>query len=254
MEYVLLGALILGILLFTIGWLVVIVQGFQRHPLVGLFTLIPGLNLITIPALWHRVSGWVITGLIGLLMSIGAWLAGADNHLFKQLHSFGLSAAPQATATTPATPTQAAPPAQAAAPAPIPPKEAMPLALPASNTGATVPVQAGEEAKTGDAAPQQTTAETPLALPPARELPDKPLYRIVFKALPVGKLPEQIGEYVRITQTNGQQLEGKLLKASSTEITLESPERDAKSKALSQTIKLNELKDVALMMNEKNKD
>lgn len=249
MEYALLGALLLGILLFTIGWLVVIVQGFQRHPLVGLFTLIPGLNLITIPALWHRISGWFITGMIGLIITAGAWFAGADTYLFNQFHSLGLSP-PQQALAAPSTPRQ-----PASAPTEASTTVTKPLALPADNTNQqSVPVQPEGTANTAAVTPPQPAAETPPALPPTHDLPNKPLYRIVFKTLPVGNLPEQIGEYVRIIQTNGQQIEGKLLEASNKEIILDSSQHDAQGKLLTQTIKLNELQKAFLMVNEKGED
>ncbi len=280
MEYALLGAFLVGILLFTIGWLVVVVQGFQRHPLVGLFSLIPGLNLITIPSLWHRVSGWVITAFVGLLLAVGAWLGGANQHLTNQLQALGVHSSPATapqTASTPAqapapTPAPATPPAAAQQPPPATAStpasasskteapETTPLALPAqtSKPDVSVPVQA-EQGTTTAPANQETShaepvTETQPVLPPTQELPGKPLYRIVFKSLPVGKLPEQIGGYVRITQSNGNQMEGKLLQASSTEIVLESSQRDSGGKPVSHNIKVREIRDAALMANEKDQN
>lgn len=245
MEYALLGALLIGILLFTIGWLVVIVQGFQRHPLVGLFTLIPGLNLVAIPSLWHKVSGWFITSVIGVLIMAGAWLGGADSRLPKQMNSWGLSASTPVQSTSPAIPAvRQQPPAQAAS-------EAKPLALPAGVTNNTVPVQAGEETTLTTSIQQKPVVENSR---PTKALPIKPLYRIVFKTLPLDKLSEQTGEYIRITQTNGQMMEGKLLKTSDKDIVLESSERGTQGKPSSRTIKLTDLKDAALMVNEQEKD
>ena len=45
MEYVLLGALLVGVLLFLAGWLAVVIKGFQRHAVTGVFALIPVLNV-----------------------------------------------------------------------------------------------------------------------------------------------------------------------------------------------------------------
>lgn len=286
MEYALLGALVLGILLFTVGWLVVVVQGFQRHPLVGLFSLIPGVNLITLPSLWHRVSGWFITALVGLLITLGAWFGGADQYLANQLQAFGVHGSP--TTPQPAASTPAPIPAQAPAPASVPATppetrqapasaastkpatatpapaankpetpETTPLALPAQTAkpDTSVPVQAGQDAAiaTSNAAKPQSepVAETVPVLPPTQDLPGKALYRITFKSLPPGKLPEQIGQYIRATQTNGNQMEGKLLQASTTEIILESSQRDGQGKPVSHSIKLHELRDAALMVNDK---
>lgn len=76
MEYVLLGVLLLGAVLFLLGWLVMAVLCFQRHPITGLLALIPAVNLLALPAMWHRVGGWVITSFIGVLLAAVAWFAG----------------------------------------------------------------------------------------------------------------------------------------------------------------------------------
>ncbi|MBU0656074.1 MAG: hypothetical protein KJ914_13220 [Gammaproteobacteria bacterium] len=276
MEYVLLGALFLGILLFVIGWLVVVVSGFQRHPVTGLFALIPGLNLITLPSLWHRVSGWVITGFVGLLLATGAWFSGADSYLYTQAKSLGMhvtspAAEPDAGATPEASqqrathtidiplearakPAAATAPAPSAAPAPAAatpaPVVTEPLALPPANAKPaeqSVPVQqAATPTEAPLAAPTPTTPATPLA--PDQDLPASALYHIVFKSIAVNELASASGQYVRIVQKDGQRREGKVQTSSANEILLEE-RMDGGS--VTRTIKLEDIREASAMSREK---
>ncbi len=255
MGYVLLGALILGILLFVIGWLVVVANGFQRHPVVGLLSLIPGVNLLVLPSLWYRVSGWVITGFVGVLLALGAWFSGANTQLYNQAQSLGMNVPPPTseTATAEATPQSVthtielpaavransgtnAPAQQAAAPAAV--TEALQLppagAKPATQT---VPVQT---------APASSAPAAPIA--PDEDLPANALYHIVFKQTSVDKLADTQGQYVRILQKNGTRREGKVQASSDNEILLE--ER-MESGSVTHTIKLDSIREASIMTREK---
>lgn len=257
MGYVLLGALLLGILLFVIGWLVVVVNGFQRHPVTGLFALIPGLNILTLPSLWHRVSGWVITGFVGLLLAVGAWLGGADAHLYKQAQSLGMNvtpppAEPEATTTAEASPQSVTHTIEIPAEARSKPAETAaaqpatePLTLPpagAKPTATEAPVQAAAPAEAPQAAPTPTTPAPPIA--PEKELPANALYHIVFKSIAVNKLADTSGQYVRIVQKDGSHHEGKVHTATAGEIMLE--ER-MNSGSVTRTIKLNDIREASVM-------
>lgn len=262
MEYVLPAALVLGILLFVIGWLVVIVQGFNRHPLTGILALIPGLNLLILPSLWHRVGAWFIVSLVGFLLAAGSWGMGGIDQLQQQLQSRlkigGLPvthALPDADKkATDAAAVQPPPPAPPPAPAP----ETTPLNLPShatapapatSDAGSTPPMppQANAAAPTPatSAAPAPAPA-TSLPLPVMNEdLPDNALYRMEFKAIDLVKLDDASGKYVRITQNNGREREGKLLAVANNQLTLE--ERDH-SQVSTQTVNVSDVRQVAVMM------
>lgn len=265
MEYVLIGALGLGILLFVIGWLVVVANGFQRHPVVGLLSLIPGVNLLVLPSLWYRVSGWVITGFVGVLLALGAWFSGADEHLYKQAQSLGMNVAPPApeaessepapqsvthtieipaaARSKPATtePAQAAVPAVATEALALPPADAKPVET-------SVPVQAAApaEAAPPQAAPTPTTPAAPLA--PDKDLPANALYHIVFKKIAVDKLADTQGQYVRVVQKDGTSREGKVHTSSGAEILLEE-RMDGGS--VTHTIKLDSIREASIMTREK---
>ncbi|MBJ6611513.1 MAG: hypothetical protein JG718_14220 [Candidatus Thiothrix moscowensis] len=235
MQYVLLGALGLGILLFVIGWLMVVVTGFQRHPLTGLIALLPGINILTLPSLWHKVSGWVISGFVGVLLAAGAWFGGANEQLYQQAQSLGVQITPpEAASAAPVAPAASvthtidipaearAKPASAAVPVPAAPAVAStPLELPpaAASKPAAPAASVAVTAAPAQAAPVATTPATPLA--DAQDLPASALYHVVFKSIAVSQLANSNGKYIRLVQKDGRKREGKINAASGTEITLE---------------------------------
>jgi hypothetical protein len=256
MEYVLPALVIVGVLLFVIGWLVVVVTSFQRHPVTGLVALIPGLNLVTLPSIWHRVGGWVIASFAGALLAVGAWFMGGQEQMYRQLHNLGMNVSVPAAKTSAAAPAKEeaivhtipippeahtaaiAAPATPVATAPVPlelPKAAVPVAVPVA---APAPV----------VAPTITTPAPPL--PPTEDLPASALYHIVFEEVPVSKLADSSGKYVRITQKNGRKREGKVQSATATEIVLE--ER-VDSGAISLTLKTDDIHQAAIMTKKQDK-
>ncbi len=273
MEYVLPAVLVFGILLFVIGWLVVIVTGVNRHPFTGILALIPGLNVLILPSIWHRVGGWVITSVVGVLLAAGAWFMGAGDQLAHHLQRFGVNiGTPAASAPAVPTPSNAAPAAApptanvqnlsippntaATAPAPpaatTPPAETTPLALPAASSTAptatqTLALPAAALSAVGSATtpPPVQTAAPATPLPPTEELPANALYRLEFKPIELNKLSETEGKYVRLTQKDGRKREGKVQTVTDTEITLE--ER-ADGGVASRPLKLNDVRQAAVMM------
>ncbi|WGZ95102.1 MAG: hypothetical protein QJT81_03685 [Candidatus Thiothrix putei] len=239
MEYVLLGVLLLGAVLFLLGWLVMAGLCFQRHPVTGLVALIPGVNVLTLPAMWHRVSGWVLTSFIGILLAAVAWFAGANQHVYRHAQAMGMnvsapvSAAPQAEET----PAEAAPVTHTID---IPPNAR--AEQPAVAIAASVPAPA----------PAPAPAPKPAdVLAGAKSLPSSALYHVVFKPIELGKLSDNIGQYVRITQKDGRKREGKLVAASANEIGLE--ER-LNGGTVTRTLKTADIREAALMTHEQGKE
>lgn len=247
MEYVLLGALALGLMLFVAGWLSVVAAGFQRHPVTGLFALVPGLNLVALPSLWHRVSGWVITGFVGVVLAGVAWYAGADAHLYRHarhlgVHAPDVSPAPSVVAATAAV---AAVPASAEA-------VTHTIEIPAEARAQTaVPPAAGTEpapAPTPAAAAVEAVSPAPPVpvAPPVvtRDLPDAALYHVVFEDIAVSKLTGREGQYVRITQYDGRRREGKILNVSADAIGLEERQEGG---FITQPVKLSDIRAASIM-------
>lgn len=260
MEYILLGALLLGMALFVLGWLMVAVAGFQRHPVTGLLALLPVLNVVALPSLWHRVSGWVITGLVGALLAGVAWFAGANAHAAHYAQALGLpvEATPAAPDIAPAA-VAAPPPAEvvthtvelpaarpsvpAAAPSPQP--ATVPLSLPA----VAQPVVLAKPAVATPAPVEPVLPAPPQPLPPTEDLPAKALYHMVFKELAVDKLPGNEGRYVRVIQKDGRRREGKVLSATADTIELE--ERMTNG-SVTLPISLGDIRSASIMTSEGN--
>lgn len=259
MEYVLLGVLFLGILLFAIGWLMVVMAGFQRHPVTGLFAMIPVLNVITLPSLWHRVSAWTIIGFVGVLLATGAWLGGAKNNLYQQAQVLGANIAVVAPVTNASQPASAATPATAAKPAASAPAvTTTPLALPSATATPPVTAAAAPSAPVQTApvpaAPAPTVAAAPApapALPPTEDLPHSALYQITFEDLPVAKLATSDSKYVRLVQKDGRRREGKIHIGAAGEISLEEREE---SGLVTHPIKVSDIRTVSIMTNKKDND
>ncbi len=86
MEIALTLAAVLGGLLFVFSYLKFALTGFRYHPVTGLLTLIPVLNLITLPTLLDgKLIRIIILGIIGLILSISAWFLGADKTLQRHI-------------------------------------------------------------------------------------------------------------------------------------------------------------------------
>ena len=78
MEIALVALAGIGILLFIFSYLAYIFAGFKHHPVTGLISTLPVLNVITLPSLWHKTGRHLIFGFIGLLIAVASWMFGAD--------------------------------------------------------------------------------------------------------------------------------------------------------------------------------
>lgn len=172
MEYLLLTAFIIGLLLFVASWLRVIIAGFGHHFVTGIVSALPVLNLLILPGIWHKVYGWVFTGIIGLLVAVGSWFAGAEQHVYRYAAESGLSFSP-------------------------------PAAEGQIGEASTQTIETIEESMADD--------ETPAApLAPGQELPRKSLYKMTYQKVNSTDLGQYIGNYARITRTDRKTFEAKV--------------------------------------------
>lgn len=172
MEYLLLTAFIVGLLLFVASWLRVIIAGFGHHFVTGIVSVVPVLNLLILPGIWHKVYGWVFTGIIGLLVAVGSWFAGAEEHVYRYAAESGMSLSAPAAEGQPGSGTQS------------------------------------DDAAQQNAYDEDTPA-APLA--PGQELPKKSLYKMTYQKVNSKSLGQHVGSYVRITRTDRKTFEGKVL-------------------------------------------
>lgn len=173
MELAVLIAAAIGILLFAISYLKFAFEGFRYHLITGLLALIPVVNLIALPTLWDRTYRMLLVGIVGLIITAGAWFLGAG----KTFQSYwGGSQAQLATtsATTSNTPIATAP-------------------VNSVNTASAVP------------SVNTSTNDRLLSL-----LPSKALYRLDFESASPDQIKTFTGRIVRITSADHTVTDGRI--------------------------------------------
>ena len=205
MELALIIIVILGIVLFVVGYLKFVTAGFKQHPVTGIISIFPVINILVVPSLWHKTSRVLIVGFVGLLMVVGAWFMGAEKSIQKYLDL--LTGKEQSTSlySKPETSTQ-------------------PLSVPTS-VSATVPVINGD-AKTSPKAPE-IVVQSPNKVKPSfivldeskmKSLPNKALYRMTFEEIPLKNLSGLGGRIVRILDNNLVVYEGRVSNVSASSL------------------------------------
>lgn len=236
MDYLLPGILILGVLLFVIGWIKVILGGFRHHAVTGLVALLPVVNLVTLPAVWHRAGKSVLLGFVGVLLAAGAWFMGAEPKVNKLTAKFGFTLTDNVAETS-------GPAVDAAADASA---ESQPVTytfdLPSQTDTAAKQSETAANVEAEPAAPEPAKRES--------ALPANALYHMVFEAVAPDNLATAIGQYVRISQKDGRTREGKLQAVDEGLIQLE--ER-LEGGTITRSIRLNDVREVALMVKRQRK-
>ena len=201
MEYLLIIAFAIGLLLFLVSWLRVIIAGFSHHFLTGLVSMLPVVNVLVLPSVWHKVYGWVMAGFIGLLLAIATWFAGADKQVYQYAHQAGFDLPVKKVSdpvATGALPTH---------------HETVEVTLPTPATSATT---------TAAADPNANDPNKPAPpLPTGKELPKTALFSMSYKPVELSKLGDYQGQYVRLVQKDRRQYEGKLLSADANSLSIE---------------------------------
>lgn len=186
MEYLLIVAFAIGLLLFLLSWLRVIIAGFAHHFLTGIVAIFPVVNVLVLPSVWHQVYAWVMAGFIGFLLAMATWFAGADKQVYQYAHQAGFE---------------------------LPAKQASsPVSTDLSTDQATVEVKipsTSTKASTSSANLDPNQPAQPL--PTGKELPKTALFTMSYKTVDTKQLGEYQGQYIRLTQKDRQQYEGKLL-------------------------------------------
>lgn len=189
MEYLLIIAFAVGLLLFLLSWLRVIIAGFGHHFLTGIVAILPLANVLVLPSVWHQVYAWVMAGFIGFLLAVATWFAGAGNQVYQYAQQAGIQlptkavSEPVATGDLPAH------------------QETVAVKLPNANPQTTT---ANNKADNDPSKPADP-------LPTGKELPKTALFSMSYQAVEPKQLLDYQGQYVRLTQKDRRQYEGKLL-------------------------------------------
>lgn len=75
----------LGVLLFLVGYLGYIISGFRHHFVTGVISILPILNIVTVPALWSKTSKKLLLSVLGVVIAAASWFFGADANIKKIL-------------------------------------------------------------------------------------------------------------------------------------------------------------------------
>ena len=159
-----------GVLLFLICLIGYVISGFRHHFVTGLIAIFPVLNIVTLPSLWDKNSKKFFIGFIGLIITSGAWLLGADKG-FQNLVSSNNSVTEEVVISNNSGITQT---------------------NPINNAITHVKPKANFILNEGNMV----------------RLPDKALYKMSFDVIPLGQINTLKGRIVQITNTDDELLEG----------------------------------------------
>lgn len=180
MESILGIATLIGLVLLVIGYLLIVFAGFRHHTMTGIIAMIPVLNILIIPSTWHRASVGFIIGTVGLVITTIGWFAGGSGYFYQQ---FSIPKPHQAQTET------------------------------QQVQASSVPLPEGQKEAPKEEKPAEEKQQSPLSNRPIGAiipLPDKPLYKLVYKDADRNELKQLIGEYIRITDKKKLRYEGKL--------------------------------------------
>lgn len=179
----------LGALLFIVSFLAYVVSGFRHHFVTGLISLLPVLNVITLPSLWYKSSRKFIVGFIGLIIFIAAWFLGADKGIQ------GLVSSQSSTI----------------------------YELTQSETKNTVDQNNLSNSNRASSLSTviKSNRSSNLNEEDMLDLPTKALYRMAFDIVPVDQIANLQGRIVQITKTDSTQIEGRIKSVSPGSVVLE---------------------------------
>lgn len=189
MQLVLLILAGFGALLFIISFLSYVASGFRHHFVTGVISILPVLNIITLPSLWYKSSRKFIVGCIGLIIFIIAWFLGADKGI-QNLMSDQNSSVTEGVAVSSA---------------PISTQQNT------SSSNPSIAVSAPIKPR-----PSRSYNESEMI-----DLPIKALYKMGFDVVPVNQINTLKGRIVQITKTDNVQIEGRIKSISPGSVILE---------------------------------
>lgn len=167
----------LSALIFIFCFIGYVLSGFKHHFVTGLISMLPVLNIVTLPSLWDKNSRKFLTGLIALVITSSAWFMGADNG-FQNLVSRGNLSTNE---------------------------EVVIISTP--NTATDSKTQLSNN-------PQTSSSITKTSYNYDEEdmfaLPSKALYVMGFDIVPINQISSLKGRIVQITKNNNELIEGRV--------------------------------------------
>jgi len=165
--------------------------GFKHHFITGLISALPVLNIVTLPALWHKASKKFLIGLFGLILLSTSWFFGADKGLTKIYSQFKGN-----TETVIANSRQQT--------------NGVALSLPSNHSLQNI-----------DSASTPSIETSFIDEDDMELLPKKALYVMRFESVPVNKIDTLIHRIVKVT-TKDANFEGQIISVSPSSVVLQS--------------------------------
>ncbi len=166
-----------GALLFIVCFIGYVLSGFRHHFVTGLISMLPVLNIVTLPSLWDRNSKKFFVGLIGLVITSGAWFMGADKGI-QNLVSRGDNTTTEQDVISST------------------PKASTYKTTSITSTPASTPIKAKRFSSYDEE--------------DMFELPAKALYKLGFDTVPINQISTLKGRIVQITNNNNELIEGRV--------------------------------------------
>ncbi len=181
----------IGILLFALSYLSYLFTGFKHHFVTGIIAALPVLNVVTLPALWHKAGKKFVTGFLGLIIFGASWHFGADKGIKNLVSSINGNSEKVITSTSNAAPSSM-----------------IPLSLPNANdqTNSTQKILSNNNPK-----PAQNIKHPFIDDDKLLSLPSKALYKLTFETVPLESIATLNNRIVRIKTENGVTREGRIL-------------------------------------------
>lgn len=214
-----------GLLLLLISYLAYALAGFKHHFVTGLISALPVLNIVTLPALWHKAGKKFILGVLGLILFGSSWFFGANKGLSKLYYQATGKANTRLVASNPAQNS-------------VNNGSAVKLSLSQKNTLNTSSANKTLVSMPFSNQTQRTLDEDELGI-----LPNKALYKLAFDSIPVDKITTLKGRIIRVT-TDKNTFEGKVLDVNASSVLIQS----GGSNSIEQELPIAYIKQLQLMI------
>ena len=204
MELVLTIIAGLGLLIFVLSYLSYLFKGFKHHFVTGLIATLPILNIVTLPALWYKAGKTFFLGIFGLLIFAASWFFGAEQGLKNLVGSLS-SNSETVVASRPNTI-----------------NTAIPLSLPRSNSQTNI-LKGNSNTIHPTSKKSESLEDRPfIDESKLQGLPNTALYKLSFDVIPVESITTLFNRIVKISLTNGQIIEGRIINVNSNTVLLKS--------------------------------
>jgi len=201
----------IGILLFLIGYLGFLFAGFRQNFVTGIISALPVLNIVTVPALWHKASKKIMISVLGIVIAISSWFLGADTNIKKLLFASNDTTIQAGVSNNNAQ-------AEAIQGSGLSATLSTVSQVPKQVVGSTVIRPLVDKVSASPFANVQRIIDESDML----ELPGKALYKLSFESIPVNKINTLKNRVIQLITKKNKIIEGRISKITETSIFIQS--------------------------------